>query len=125
MPKPWRKKYTRRRFTAPKKVKGKLAYNYIDSEVFLDVQPVTGKELLVVPEGNRQLARIKTFGETEFIVTEQGSQKKSDLLFYAGHWYECEYCKRHGNTPLAHYRSQFVMLAEAVEEQPPSEGGDT
>jgi hypothetical protein len=38
--------------------------------------------------------------------------RPGDLLYYGGQWYECKTCVHWLHTPLAHYESEFVILAD-------------
>jgi hypothetical protein len=79
--------------------------------VRLNVQPLGSDELSALPEGERTIARVKTFGDTEMISADEHSGITGDLLLYSGKWYECKSCVHWLHTPLTHYEAEWVIRA--------------
>jgi hypothetical protein len=76
-----------------------------------------------LPEGERTVARVKTFGADSLISADEHSKTPGDLLYYDGKWYECKSCVHWLHTPLAHYEAAFVILADQKKQKPPVSGG--
>lgn len=128
----WRIGYTMRRYNKQKNRKGYTTRGYTDTTVQLNVQTITDTQTSVTAEGKRKSARIKSYGSFPFRVNDVKNGIQADRLFFNGNWYECESSVFWEHTPLSHYRSQFVLVSEAVDQsdlQPPSsddeKGGGT
>ena len=125
----WRKPYTLRRFQKKKIKRGYATSGYSDIQVELDVQPFSAKELEVLPEGERSMKHIKTFGDHPIQTADQKAGVKADRLFYEGRWYECTSSEPWTATPLGHYSSKFTEVPEgqteasAKTEETAAEGG--
>jgi hypothetical protein len=121
----FRRPYTIRRHGEQKVVSGYAVSGDSDFTAKLNVQPLSAKELLALPEGERTVARVKTFGSDALISADEHSQTPGDLLYYDGRWYECKSCVHWLHTPLAHYEAVFVILADQKKQKPPKTGGGT
>lgn len=113
----FKKKYTLRRY-GPETAEG---VPYTDMVVLLNVQPVSSADLQALPEGERSVKRIKTFGPDEARTANQTAGTPGDRLWYKGRWYECESADVWDHTPLAHCESQWVAVPENVPREPPPE----
>lgn len=124
----WKKSYTLRRYKQQKVKKGHATVSYEDTVVNLNVQPLSNTELMVLPEGDRSVKRIKAFGDFPIYTADQKTGRPSDKLFFEGSWYECVMSVFWEHTPLSHYRSEFVIVAEPGKSESlpssPTEGGD-
>jgi len=110
----FKKKYTLRQFgKAAVDGDGYANMPYEDRPVSLNVQPLTVKELEILPEGSRSKKRVKSFGDFPIRTAEQEKGFMADRLFYDGKWYECESSSNWGHIMLAHYESQFVQVTES------------
>jgi hypothetical protein len=87
----------------------------------LDVQPLSSNELLVLPEGDRTVKRIKSYGADRLTSADENAGTRGDRLYYKEQWYECKSSVGWDHTILAHYRSEFVLLANQSNEPPPQE----
>lgn len=109
----FRKPYTLRRFGEQTNVGGYLYSPYEDTQVTLNVQPLTSDELEVLPEGDRKVTRLKAYGAFPIKTADQSAGTIADRLLYHGRWFECESSFQWDHTLLAHYESQFVAVAES------------
>jgi hypothetical protein len=91
---------------------------YTDLSVNLNVQPLSKNELQALPEGERTIKRVKTFGMDALVSADEHMQTAADLLFYDGLWYECKTCVHWLHTPLTHYEAEFVVLSDQSSEPP-------
>ena len=83
---------------------------YADSTARLNVQPLSSDELMALPEGERTVKRVKSFGADKLISADEYSGTPGNSLYYNGHWYECKSSVMWDHTMLSHYRSEFVIL---------------
>ncbi len=120
----FRRPYTVRRHDKQKFVNGYAVNGSADLTFMLNVQPLSSDELLALPEGERSVARVKTFGADRLIPADEHSGTPGDLLFVSGKWYECKSCIHWQHTPLKHYEGEFVVLADQSGQKPPKAGGE-
>lgn len=67
----FRRKYTVRRFGPQEDVPGGYTTApYEDVVTFLNVQPLSTKELLALPEGERSTKRVKAFGDLQLTAAD-------------------------------------------------------
>lgn len=105
------KLYWLRRPDGPQRlVKGYLVSGCEDGVVSIHVHPLGTDAIQALPEGERKLKRLEGHGSYKLNVGDQGANKKGDLLYYHGDWYECLSCQLHDHTLLAHYNYQFVIV---------------
>ena len=96
---------------------------YKDSEKRLDVQQLSPNEMQALPEGDRTVKRVKTYGPDRLTAADEYSGTPGDRLHYQGYWYECKSSVLADNTPIGQYRSEFVILpAHEQDKQPIGEG---
>lgn len=119
----FRRPYAIRRHGEQKIVNGYAVSGHSHFTARLNVQPLSANELLALPEGERTVKRVKAFGADALISADGHAKTPGDLLFYDGKWYECTSCVRWLHTPLSHYESEFVILAEQPARPPSGEGG--
>ena len=86
----------------------------------LNVQPLSAEELMALPEGDRSVKRLKSFGPAHMSSVNEPEGIPADRLFYHGEWYECKSSDNWDHTMLAHFRSEFVLLPPAEQEAAPS-----
>jgi len=120
----FKKSYTVRRHGPQEVIDGLTAAPYTDMTVRLDVQPLSSDELLALPEGDRTVRRVKSYGPDKLISANEFKGIPSDLLFYQGLWYECKSSVMWDHTMLRHYKSEFVILTESQQSNPPEGGGN-
>ena len=94
---------------------------YTFMTVRLNVQPFTTDELMTLPEGERTVKRIKSFGPSKLISADEYSGNPGDYLYYHGLWYECTSSVQWDHTMLRHFRSEFVALPASKQPDPPGE----
>jgi hypothetical protein len=119
----FRQPYTIRRHGAQTITNGYAVSGDADITVKLNVQPLSADELLALPEGERSVARVKTFGADALISADEHSGTPGDLLYFSDRWYECKSCVHWLHTPLKHYEAEFVILADQSAAEPPDAGG--
>ena len=110
----FRRSCTVRRFGLQEDVPGGYTTApFEDVVTALNVQPLSAKELLTLPEGERGVKRLKTFGDLQLTASDQYQGIPGDWLFYRGEWYKCVSAFPWDHTMLGHCRSEFVMVPEA------------
>ena len=124
-PRLFRRPYTIRRHGKQTIINGHAVSGNKEFTARLNVQPLSADDLLALPEGERTIARVKSFGADALIAADEHSGTPGDLLFFSGKWYECKSCVHWLHTPLTHYESEFVVLADQAGQKPPGSGGDT
>ena len=110
--------YNLRSYAAQTIVNGYASATYSDSVKRFDVQPLTPDELMALPEGERTVKRIKTFGPDRLTSADEFEGIPGDRLFYNGNWFECTSSVMWDHTILSHYRSDFVLLPQADQMAP-------
>ena len=113
----FKRPYTLRRHGEQSVTGGYASAPYSDITVRLDVQPFNPEEMMALPEGDRTVKRIKSFGPDRLTAADEFRGIPGDRLFYQGLWYECTSSVMWDHTILSHYRSEFTIL-------PPREQGD-
>lgn len=104
------KPYWLRRAGVQKLVKGYLVSGYEDIAASLHVHPLGTNQILALPEGERKMKRLEGHGEIELHVGDEAENRKGDLLYYHGDWYECLSCQLYDHTMLSHYNYQFALV---------------
>ena len=117
----FKKPYTVRVYTAQTIVKGYASAPYADAVMRLNVQPLTPDEIMALPEGERTVKRVKSYGPDKLTSADEFKGVPGARLFYNGQWYSCLSSVMWDHTMLSHYRSDFVILPER-EQMPPPEG---
>lgn len=56
--------------------------------MYANVQPLQGKELLVLPEGKRTKDSLKIMTDQELLETNEEKNQLPDHILYRGKWYE-------------------------------------
>lgn len=102
--------YWIRRFSEQKNVKGYLVSDHEDFGASLNVHPLSTDQMQALPEGQRTVKRLEGHSETELIVADEKLNRKGDLLYYYGDWYECVSSQVWDHTILSHYNYQFVLV---------------
>lgn len=62
--------------------------------VMATVQPLSGKDLMLLPEGERSKESIRIYSDVELFTVNLISQRKADLITYRGKMYEVHSVKR-------------------------------
>lgn len=110
----WKKQYTIRSYTRQRSRRGYVSKTYTDRIVPLDIQPLSASTTTVDAEGSRTPERIVAYGESIIRTSDARNGILADRVFYNGEWYECESSEFYGNTPLAHFVSNFVKVPESA-----------
>ena len=87
--------------------------------VRLNVQPLTPNELMALPDGDRTVKRVKSFGPDRLSSADDLKGTPGDRLFYNGAWFECTSSVMWDHTILSHYRSDFTILPQKEQMPPP------
>lgn len=104
------KNYWIRRFGKQKEVKGYLTSGYEDFVASLNVHPLGTDAIQALPEGERKMKRLEGHGEVALLVGNEEDNRKGDLLYYHGDWYECVSSQMWDHTILSHYNYQFILV---------------
>ena len=115
----FKKKYTIRHYDPQTIEKGYASAPYTDSTIMLNVQPLSPNDLLALPEGQRTEKRVKSYGPDQLTSAEELTGIPGDRLFYNGWWYVCTSSVMWDHTPLSHYQSDFVILPQKEQDNPP------
>ena len=85
---------------------------YYDFKTLLNVQQVPANELQALPEGERTIKRVKTYGADKLQAADENTQINGDRLYYHGFWYECKSSNQweYNLFSLAHFESVFAIL---------------
>ena len=122
----FKRPYTLRRYK-PQAIKdGYAESEYTDIIVKLNVQPLAPNDYLALPEGERTVKRVKTFGFDQLTSADELSGTPGDRLWYLGAWWECKSSAVWDVTLLRHFQSNFVILPQRAQEAaplPPRGGG--
>ena len=102
--------YWIRRFGVQKEIKGYLTSGYEDFVASMNVHPLGTDSIQALPEGERKLKRLEGHGEAALVSADQEANRKGDLLYYHGDWYECVSSQLWDHTMLSHYNYQFVLV---------------
>lgn len=106
-------KYTLRTYSRQSTKKGyAVLASYKDRTVMLDVQPTVAIDLKNLPEGDRASKSIKSYGDFPVQTADAKQGYRADRLFYDGEWYECVSSSYYEHTPLRHWKSLYVKVAE-------------
>lgn len=121
----FKKPYTLRTFEKTEIINGRPRTKYSDRTVMLNVQPLTTKELIALPEGIRREKNIKAFGRTEIRTADEEAGILADRIFYQGRWYECTGSDAWGNTPVGQTEAVFGLIpASEIKELPLPDPGE-
>lgn len=120
------KTYWVRRFGEQKVVKGYVTSGYSDFQASLHIHPLSTDQQQALPEGERTIKRLEGHGEIKLLMANQDLNRKADLLYYHGDWYECVDCQLYDHTILWHYNYQFTPVPRDAArtpdiEKPPGE----
>ena len=121
----FKRQYTMRVYKEQTVSGGHASAPFKDIVVRLNVQPLTPDELMALPEGERTVKRVKTFGPEMLASADEYTGTPGVRLFYRGYWYECKSSVLWDHTLLSHYRSDFVILPQREQEPPPEEVQNT
>lgn len=113
----FKKQYTVRKFGTQTVKCGYAASPFTDKTIRLNVQPLSSDELMALPEGERTVKRVKSFGADMLNSANEYTGEPGDHLFYRGFWYECMSSVQWDHTMLGHYRSEFTIIRE--QDEPP------
>ena len=108
----FRKTYTIRHFGEQEIIKGHVTHPYTDSKTALNVQPLSANEIKALPEGQRNVKRLKAYGDKILTAADNNNKIVGDRLYYYGEWYECVSSLIWDHTVLAHCESQFVLCGQ-------------
>jgi hypothetical protein len=78
--------------------------------VSMNVHPLGTDQMQALPEGQRKVKRLEAQGEVQLVVADEDANRKGDLLYYYGDWYECVSAQVWDHTLLSHYNYQFVLV---------------
>jgi len=115
----FKKRYTVRQYSRQTITDGYASAKYAEANLLLDVQPLSPDEMQALPEGDRTVKRIKSFGGDRLTSADEFESVPGDRLFYNGQWYECVSSVMWDHTVLSHYRSEFVVLSANQQEAAP------
>ena len=115
----FKKPYTIRRYGQQTITGGYASAPYTDFRTQLNVQPLSAKEVMALPEGERAAKRLKSFGKVKLAHSEDSGETPGDRIFYNGEWFECVSADMWDHTLLSHWRSEFILLPANEQEEAP------
>ena len=75
------------------------------------------------PFEQRKVKRLEAHGAAGLVVADEKLNRKGDLLYYHGDWYECVSSQVWDHTILSHLNYQFVLVpsdaAGSIDLEPP------
>lgn len=114
-----------RRFGEQKVVDGYSTCEYEDLIAVLNVQPLSSDEMQSLPEGERQVKRLKAYGDFQFTAADQKAGTPGDWLYYYGQWFKCVSAVPWDHTMLSHCKAEFVAVSETDSSCLLEEDGDS
>lgn len=118
------KLYWIRRFGEQRNVKGHLTSTSSDFVVSMNVHPLGTDQMQARPEGQRVVRRLEGHSDAVLTVADDKQNRKGDLLYYHGDWYECVSSQVWDHTILSHQNYQFVLVPKdcsgSIDLQPPN-----
>lgn len=108
----FRKQYIVRRYGEQTIVNGYPHSSHNDIKMLLNVQNLTPDELQALPEGERSVKHIKTYGPSMLQPSDENTSITGDRLYYHDYWYKCKSSNQweYNLFSLAHFESVFVIL---------------
>lgn len=104
------RKYTIRRFSEQKNVRGYFISPFEDFTVSMDVSPSGTDSMKSQPEGQNVVSYLDGWGETELRTSDIRAGTRGDMLWYDDDWYECVSCRKWNHTLLSHFNYHFAMV---------------
>jgi hypothetical protein len=104
------KNYWIRRFGEQRNVKGYMTSSYEDLVISANVHPSGSDQMQAQPEGERKVKRLEAQSEDTILTADETANRRGDLLFYYGNWYECVSAQVWDHTILSHTDYQFVLV---------------
>lgn len=104
------RKYWVRRFGEQQNVEGHLFSMFTDFVVSAHLHPSGSDEMQANPEGQRKVKHIEGHSDEELIVADQAANRRGDMVFYMGSWYECTGAQLFDHTLLSHYNYTFSQI---------------
>ena len=99
-----------RHFGEQENIRGYLVSAHEDRVASLHIHPAGTDSQQNRPEGERRLRRLQGHGTEELAVADEARNRKGDLLWYGGEWYECISAQEYDHTPLSHWNYEFVRV---------------
>jgi hypothetical protein len=91
-------------FTRSRTDRGKTKYKYVDGTFNGTIQPVSGKDLEIFPDGRRDEGVVKVFSGSKLNVGIEGTKYSGDVVFYGGHKWEITRALPFQNNVIPHYK---------------------
>lgn len=104
------KKYWVRRFGEQENVQGHLVSPFSDFVISAHLHPAGSDEMQANPEGQRKVKHIEGHSETQLVVADQSLNRRGDLVYYYGAWYECIRAQYFDHTLLSHFNYVFAQV---------------
>lgn len=80
-------------------------------------QPVTGEELLNLPEAQRKRGVIKLYTQTKLNVVDTNNKRQCDLLEYRDENYEVHEVKDYSDYFFTHYKILLIKIEDNKDER--------
>ena len=104
------RKYWVRRFGEQENVGGLLVSTFSDFVVSAHLHPSGSDEMQANPEGQRKVQHIEGHAEAELIPADQSANRRGDMVYYNGSWYECTGAQLFDHTILSHFNYRFAQI---------------
>lgn len=102
--------YWARRFGEQVNVDGHLVSPFSDFVISAHLHPSGSDEMQANPEGQRKVKHIEGHSDQELIPADQSTNRRGDMVYYNGSWYECTRAQLFDHTILSHYNYAFAQI---------------
>jgi hypothetical protein len=98
------KNYKQVTFTRNRTNRGQAKYAYTDSTFNGTIQPASGKDLEIFPDGRRDVGLVKVFSGKQLNVGVEGTKYSGDIVYYSGMKWEIVIALPYQNNIIPHYK---------------------
>jgi hypothetical protein len=91
-------------FTRSRTNRGQVKYKYTDDTFKGTIQPVSGKDLAIFPDGRRDEGLVKVYSGTELNVGIEGTKYSGDIVYYNNWKWEIVRALPFQNSLIPHYK---------------------
>lgn len=109
----FKKDYILRQFGEQTFEKGYAKSSYQDKLVKLNVQPITGSDLLALPEGLKGQKNLTAIGKVRMKTADEETGTLPDWLYYKGKWYECKGVDEWDHTFIGQTVATFTLITNS------------
>ncbi len=82
----------------------RLTGSDVTLHIMASIQPLNGREIMLLPDGERDRETVKVYTDTALVIADQEAQQKGDQIAYNGGVYEVMVKSNWTETRLAHFK---------------------